>query len=69
VKVLAEHPLTGVRRHTCTAFLTMVHVGPTGPQPVPAYRPATDVERRRWDEAERRRERRTLRQARRRADA
>jgi len=69
VKVLAEHPLTGVRRHTCTAFLTMVHVGATGPQPVPAYRPATDVERRRWDEAERRRERRTLRQARRRADA
>ena len=61
VKVLAEHPLTGVRRHTCTAFLTMVHVGARGPEPVPAYRPATEVERRRWEEAERRRERRTLR--------
>ena len=65
VKVLAEHPLTGVRRHTCTAFLTMVHVDATGPQPVPSYRPATEVERRRWEEAERRRERRMLRHARR----
>jgi len=65
VKVLAEHPLTGVRRHTCTAFLTMVHLDATGPQPVPSYRPTTEVERRRWEEAERRRERRMLRQTRR----
>lgn len=65
VKVLAEHPLTGVRRHTCTAFLTMVHVDATGPQPVPSYRPMTDIERRRWEEAERRRDRRRLRQLRR----
>jgi len=63
VKVLAEHPLTGVRRHTCTAFLTMVHVDATGPQPVPSYRPTTEVERQRWEEAERRRERRMLRHA------
>ncbi len=64
VKVLAEHPLTGNRRHTCTAFLTMVHVDHEGPKPVPAYRPATDEERRRWEEAERRRDRRRLRQVR-----
>ncbi len=69
VKVLAEHPLTGGRRHTCTAFLTMVHVDQEGPKPVPAYRPVTDVERRRWEEAERRRDRRRLRQARLRAEA
>lgn len=64
VKVLAEHPLTGGRRHTCTAFLTMVHVDHEGPKPVPAYRPATEAERRRWEEAEQRRDRRRLRQAR-----
>lgn len=65
VKVLAEHPLTGLRRHTCTAFLTMVHVASGGPQPVPAYHPSTEPERRRWGEAERRRERRQARLARR----
>lgn len=64
VKVLAEHPLTGARRHTCTAFLTMVHVDAEGPKPVPSYRPTTEMERRRWEEAERRRDRRKLRQAR-----
>lgn len=64
VKVLAEHPLTGARRHTCTAFLTMVHVDANGPQPVPSYHPTTDAERRRWEEAVRRRERRKLRHAR-----
>jgi len=64
VKVVAEHPLTGTRRHTCTAFLTMVHVDADGPKPVPAYRPATEAERRRWDEAERRRARRQARRTR-----
>ncbi len=64
VKVLAEHPLTGLRRHTCTAFLTLVHVDAEGPKPVPSYRPTTETERRRWEEAERRRERCKLRQAR-----
>lgn len=62
VKVLAEHPLTGARRHTCTAFLTTVHVGARGPEPVPPYRPTTEVEQRRWEEAERRRARRKARQ-------
>ncbi|MDQ7819977.1 MAG: hotdog domain-containing protein [Armatimonadota bacterium] len=64
VKVVAEHPLTGERRHTCTAFLTMVHVGPEGPRPVPPYVPVTEEERRRWAEAEARRARRLQRRAR-----
>jgi len=65
VRVLAENPLTGVRRHTCTAFLTMVHVDAQGrPQPVPPYHPTTEAERRRWEDAEQRRELRVLRNAR-----
>jgi acyl-CoA hydrolase len=65
VRVLAENPLTGGRRHTCTAFLTIVHVDAHGrPQPVPPYHPTTDAERRRWEAAERRRELRVLRHSR-----
>jgi acyl-CoA hydrolase len=64
VRVLAEHPLTGARRHTCTAFLTLVHVDAQGPKPLPPYHPTTEAERRRWDAAERRRELRKLRHAR-----
>src|SRR5207247_10020157 len=64
VKLLAEHPLTGVRRHTCTAFLTMVHVDATGPQPFPSYRPATAAQLRGGNEVERRRERRRPRKPR-----
>jgi len=65
VRVLAENPLTGVRRHTCTAFLTMVHVDAQGrPQPVPPYHPTTEAERRRWEDAEQRRELRVLRHSR-----
>ena len=65
VRVLAENPLTGVRRHTCTAFLTMVHVDVQGrPQPVPPYHPTTEAERRRWEDAEQRRELRVLRHSR-----
>lgn len=62
VRVLAEHPLTGDRRHTCTAYMTMVHVGPDGPRPVPPYEPQSDLALRRFHEAE---ERRRVRQARR----
>jgi acyl-CoA hydrolase len=64
VKVVAEHPLSGERRHTCTAFLTMVHLGPDGPRPVPAFAPSTGEERRRWEDAELRRARRMERRAR-----
>jgi acyl-CoA hydrolase len=64
IKALAEHPLTGARRHTCTAFLTLVHVDKDGPKPVPAFNPATAGERRRWEAAERRRKVRVDRRAR-----
>ncbi len=68
VKVLAEHPLTGERRHTCTAFLTTVHVGADGPKPVPPYTPVTEAALRRWREAEARRQTRQARRARLQAD-
>jgi acyl-CoA hydrolase len=64
VRVLAEHPRSGVRRHTCTAYLTMVHVGADGAKPVPPYAPRSEVERRRWDAAEARRARRLARRER-----
>lgn len=67
VRVIAEHPLRGERRHTCTAYLTIVHVDDAGPQPVPPFSPRTDGERRRWAEAEARRTRRQARRARLRA--
>lgn len=49
VRVDSEEPSTGGRHHTCTAFLTMVHVGRDGrPSPVSALAPATAEERRLW---------------------
>ncbi|HEV8354502.1 MAG TPA: acyl-CoA thioesterase [bacterium] len=62
IRVVAEAPLTGRRRHTCTAYITMVHVTAEGVRPVPAYRPDTDAAQRRFREAE---ARRRIRQARR----
>lgn len=67
VRVLAEHPLRGARRHTCTAYLTMVHVGAGGARPVPPYTPRSDAEQRRWAAAEVRRARRLARRERLRA--
>jgi len=67
VRVLAEHPLRGVRRHTCTAYLTMVHVEADGAKPVPPYMPRSDAEHRRWAAAEARRARRQIRRERLRA--
>ncbi len=64
VKVLAEYPLTGERRHTCTAFLTLVHVTAEGPKPVPSYTPGSEAALRRWHEAETRRQHRAVRRAR-----
>jgi acyl-CoA hydrolase len=59
VKVLAEKPWTGEARHACTAYLTFVHLGlDLRPQPCPPFRPASAGERRRWQEALGRRERR-----------
>ena len=62
VKVLTEVPMTGEIRHACTAYLTFVHLGPDlRPQPCPPFTPATPEERRRWEEAVGRRERRLAR--------
>jgi acyl-CoA hydrolase len=62
VKVLTEVPMTGETRHACTAYLTYVHLGPDlRPKPCPPFTPATREERRRWEEAVGRRERRLAR--------
>ena len=62
VKVLTEVPMTGETRHACTAYLTYVHLGPDlRPQPCPPFTPAIPEERRRWEEAVGRRERRLAR--------
>jgi acyl-CoA hydrolase len=56
VRVEAENPRTGERRHTSTAYLTMVAMDDEGsPTLVPALAPQTDAERRREREAEVRR--------------
>jgi len=56
VRVEAENPRSGERRHTSTAYLTMVAVGEGGdPIPVPPLGASSDDERRRQREAEVRR--------------
>ncbi len=59
VKVCVEDLLTGLQRHTCSAYLTFVAIDEHGrPTPVPPVIPETEEEKRRWEEAGRRRERR-----------
>jgi len=59
VKVLAEQPWSGEIRHACTAYLTYVHLGgDLRPQPCRPFTPRTEGERRRWQAAAARRERR-----------
>jgi acyl-CoA hydrolase len=56
VRMEAESPWEGSKRHTSTAYLTMVAIDQNGrPTPVPPLEPQTDVERRRQREAELRR--------------
>jgi acyl-CoA hydrolase len=56
VRVEAENPLTGERRHTSTAYLTMVALDEGGrPTPVPPLVPESPIEERRMREAELRR--------------
>jgi acyl-CoA hydrolase len=56
VRVESENPRTGERRHTSTAYLTMVAVDDDGsPTPVPPLVTESDTERRREREAELRR--------------
>jgi acyl-CoA hydrolase len=62
IKVLAEKPWSGEVRHACTAYLTYVHLGQDlRPQPCPPFKPGTEVERRRWQAALARRDRRLTR--------
>lgn len=57
VRVLSEDPRSGTFHHTCSTFVTMVHTDRAGrPQPLPPYEPQTEGERRRWEQAERRRQ-------------
>jgi acyl-CoA hydrolase len=59
VKVVAEDPISGERRHTSTAYLTFVALGADGhPTAVPPLVPETPEEKRRYDEAAARRARR-----------
>jgi len=59
VRVEAENPRTGEKRHTSTAYLTMVGLDDEGqPTPVPPLVAETEVERRRQREAELRRKNR-----------
>ena len=59
VRVETENLLTGVRRHTNSCYLTFVAVDRNGkPVPVPALKPETVDERRRYDAAKERRARR-----------
>lgn len=56
VKVITEDLVTGTQQHTCSAYLTFVAVDEEGtPVQVPELVPETDDERRRYEEAGRRR--------------
>ena len=62
VRVEAEHPLTGDRRHTSSGYFTFVALDGEGrPTPVPEVVPQSEEERRRYADARRRREERVTR--------
>src|SRR5580704_13661137 len=68
VKVWAENTLAGMHRHVASAYLTFVAVDPQERRvPVPPVQPETESEKRRFDDAGRRREIREQEAARRRA--
>ena len=59
VRVEAENPVTGKKRHTTTCYVTMVAINSKGkPVHVPALAPKTQDEKRRFLLAEKRREQR-----------
>jgi len=59
VRVESEDPYSGVRTHTSTCYLTFVAVDEKGqPKPVPALEVESPESKRRWQQAERRRQRR-----------
>lgn len=56
VKVFVEDLMTGERKHTSSAYLTFVAIDPSGnPIPIPPVIPETDEEKRRFEEAGKRR--------------
>jgi acyl-CoA hydrolase len=62
IKVLTEDLTTGDQKHTCTAFLSFVHIGDDGkPKPLPGFKPETPYEIRLWKEAETRKKGRSER--------
>jgi acyl-CoA hydrolase len=66
VEVHSEDPCTGAQARTCTAFITMVALGPEGrPATVPPLELTTEQERRVAAEAEERRRQRLARRGRR----
>lgn len=76
VRVETEDPVSGERKHTASAYLTMVAVDEDGrPQPVPPVRAESDDDFRRYEKAEVRRAQRladrqaTLERERQRGDA
>jgi len=57
VRVITENLITGARLHTCSAYLTFVALDREGkPAPVPPVIPETEHEKRRYLEAENRRQ-------------
>jgi acyl-CoA hydrolase len=59
VKVMAEHYRTGEKRHILSAYFTFVSLDEhKRPEEVPEVIPETEIEKRRYEEAEIRRERR-----------
>lgn len=56
VRVDSENPISGEHNHIATAYLTFVALDENQkPQPVPQVIPETEVEKRRYEEAKRRR--------------
>lgn len=59
VKVIAENPLTGEKTHTNSAYAVYVALDPAGkPIRVPELELSTDDDKRRWNDAKERQERR-----------
>ena len=56
IRVEAEDILTGIRRHTTSCYFAMVALDENGNAiTVPQFEPVTELDRKRWDEAEQRR--------------
>jgi acyl-CoA hydrolase len=65
VKVWVEHTIDGTMRHVASAYLTFVAVNPQGGRVrVPPLEPETEEDKRRYDDAGRRREQGELERAR-----